>query len=144
MASKNPIAAIYSDLVTALSGVIEAKYIFPGGRPKTATDPSTMNKFIAIELPVSIEDIAAGNKKFVLSTTGVFYLFIKSKTNGTLNLNATSDFVSSVESLFPIVGDYCGASSPRVLMTGADEYGYQVITITFDLQTKANIFSSNQ
>lgn len=143
MAAKSPIAAIYTDLVTALSGVIEAKYIFPGGRPKTATDPSTMNKFIAIELPVSIEDIAAGNKRFVLSTTGVLYLFYKSKTNGSLNVNATSDFIDSVERLFPIVGEYCGASSPRILMNGADEYGYQLVTITFDLQTKANIFSSN-
>lgn len=143
MATKSPIAAIYTDLVNALSGVIETKYIFPGGRPKTAEGSTTMNKFIVIELPVSIEDIAAGNKKFVLNTTGVFYLFIKSKANGTLNVNSTSDFLSSVESLFPIVGDYCGASSPRVLMNGADDFGFQLVTITFDLQTKARIFNSD-
>jgi len=143
MAAKNPIAAIYTDLVTALSGIIDPKYIFPGGRPKSADSSSTMNKFIAVELPVGIEDIAAGNKRFVLNTTGVLYLFIKSKANGTLNVNSTSDFIDSVERLFPIRGEYCGASSPTVLMNGVDEYGYQFITITFKLQTKANIFSSN-
>ena len=139
MAKKTPISAIYTDLVTALSVVIESKYIFLGGRPDTSSE--SMNKFAVIELPVGIEDIAVGRKKFSLSTTGVVYLFVKAKSNGTLNVNTTSDFVESVCGVFPVNGDYCEAYNPSVLMKGADEYGYQTVSITFDINTKAYVFN---
>lgn len=141
MAKKSTISLIYSDLVTALKGIIETKYIFTGGRPNTITKDSEIAKFVVVDLPVAVEDIAFGKKKFVLNTTGVMYLFVKSKKDTTINLNATSDFIEQVVDLFPIRGDVSGAANPEVLMRGADEYGYQVVTITFDLQTRPNIFN---
>lgn len=139
----NPIMAIHTDLVNAVSSVISSSLVFPGGRPSVAESDKPMSKFLVIELPAAIKDYAFGNKKFMLTTTGVFYLYSKAKSNGTLNLNAMSDFVSSIEDLFPINGDYCSATSPRILMNGADRHGYQVVTISFDLQTKAYIFEQN-
>ena len=143
MAAKTPITLIYTDLVKALSGVIESKYVFLG-RPNTSMNgDSTMAKFAVVELPLRIEDYAIGKKKWMLVTSGMFYLFTKSKANNTLNLNAASDFLESVVNLFPIVGDVCSATNPTVLLSGADEYGYQVTSITFDLQTKVNVFKND-
>lgn len=141
MSQANVISSIYTDLGKALMAVIESKYMYFGGRPDNIKADTKIDKFIVIELPVSIEDIAAGRKKFVLNTTGVFYLFNKAKSDMTLNLTTTSQLIADVEALFPIVGDYCKATNPKVLMRGADGYGYQVTTITFDLMTKANVFN---
>lgn len=141
MAAKTPITLIYSDIVNALSNVIESKYIF-FGRPNVSKDGDCpMKKFVSIELPVGIEDYAAGKKKWMLVTSGVVFLFVKTKKDNTMNLSTTSDFIDNVVKLFPINGTVCSASGPRVLLSGADEYGYQVTSITFDLQTKVNVFN---
>ena len=142
MASKTPMALIFTDIVNALSQAIESKYIFLG-RPNTSMNgDSPMNKFAVVEFPAAIRDIAFGKKKFVLATTGTMYLFTKGKSDNTLNLNAASDFIDDVESLFPYNGAVCSISDPTVRFRGADEYGYQVTSITFILQTKANIFNN--
>ena len=128
---------MYDDLVNAMDGIVERKYIFPGGRPDIKeADIETMKKYIVIELPVSIEDIAVGNHKFHLTTTGVFYLISKAKKNRTYNINALSDFVEEVTDKFPISGSYIAAVNPTVLTTGMDEFGYQIVTVTFDIHTK--------
>lgn len=142
MAQKNVIKSIYTDLVVGLSGVIETKYIYLGGRPDSIQKDSKIDRFVAIELPVSIEDIAHGNRKFVLNTSGIFYIFAKSKKDTTLDIN-TTNIVDDVVNLFPIVGDVCSISNPSVLLRGSDGFGYQVTTITFDIQTKPNVFSIN-
>lgn len=136
MAAKSTISRIYTDLVTAIQEVITSKAIFTGGRPDFGEDEIPPKRFIVIELPVQIEDYVVGKSKFLLNTTGVVYIFDKAKKDTTLNVNATSDFVESVTDLFPIVGQYFSAVNPKVLMRGADEYGYQVVTVTFDIHSK--------
>ena len=140
MAQVNVIKSIYTDLVLALAQVIEVKHIYLGGRPDAIQKDSKIGQFVAIELPVAIEDIAHGNRKFVLNTTGVIYVFVKSKKDNTFDINSTQ-LVDDIVELFPLNGDVCGAANPNVLMRGNDGYGYQVITITFDLQTKPNVFN---
>jgi len=140
MAKKNVIKSIYTDLVLAVAQVIDAKYIYLGGRPDAIQKDSKIGKFVAIELPVAIEDIAHGNRKFVLNTTGVIYVFVKGKKDTTLDINST-DLVDDIVDLFPFNGEVCGTANPSVIMRGSDGYGYQVTTITFDLQTKPNIFN---
>ena len=128
---------MYDDLVSALDGIVERKYIFIGGRPDIKeAELETMTKYIIIELPVSIEDMAAGNHKFHLTTTGVLYLLSKAKKNRTFNVNALSDFTEEVTDRFPICGEYIAATNPTVLMSGTDEYGYQLVTVTFDIHNK--------
>ena len=137
MAEKTTIAKMYDDLVNALNGVVERKFIFTGGRPDIKdADLETMPKYIVVELPVAIDDMVFGNHKFHLTTTGVFYLISKSKKNRTFNVNTLSDFIEEVTDLFPISGEYFAAVNPVVLMRGMDEFGYQLVTITFDLHSK--------
>ena len=139
--AKEPLKLIYADLVNAVATVAERKNIYIGGRPNVINEESVVSSYVVIDLPASVEDIAFGNRRFVLDTAGVIYLFVKGKKDRTLNINATSSLVEKVTGLFPIVGDVCGAANPKVLMRGSDEYGYQVVSITFDLQTKPNAFS---
>ena len=135
--AKSTIARMYEDLVNAVDGIVERKYIFTGGRPDIKeADIDTMKKYIVIEIPVNIEDIAVGNHKFHLTTSGVFYLISKAKKNRTYNINALSDFVDEVTDLFPVKGEFIAAVNPIVLATGMDEYGYQIATVTFDIHTK--------
>lgn len=137
MAEKSTVAKMYNDLVNALDGIVERKYIFLGGRPDIKeADLESMKKYIVIELPVSIEDMAAGNNKFHLITTGVFYLISEAKKNRTFNVNALSDFTEEVTDKFPIKGEYIAATNPTVNMRGLDEYGYQIVIVTFDVHNK--------
>ena len=137
MAEKSTIAKMFDDLVDTLEGVVERKYIFLGGRPDIKeADLESMSKYVVVELPVQVSDMAMGNYKFHLTTTGVFYLLSKAKKNKTFNINTLSDFTESVTDLFPIKGSYITATNPTVLANGLDEYGYQLVTVTFDIHNK--------
>lgn len=140
MAKKSVLYSLYKDLLDAVKTVIETKYVFLKDRPKTKEGDDPMARFLVIDLPVSIEDYVIGNKKSLLNTAGVFYLFVQARNNGTLDVNATGDFTDSVANLFPINGEFCSAANPVVRMTGNDGQGFQVVTITFDLQTKWKAF----
>lgn len=136
MAQMSTIAKMYNDLINGLEGIVERKYIFPQRPDVKDADLETMTKYIVVEIPVAITDMAAGNNKFHLTTAGVFYLISKAKKNMTFNVNSLSDFTEEVTDRFPIRGEYIVASNPSVLATGVDEFGYQIVTITFDIHTK--------
>lgn len=137
MAKKSTIAKIFDDLVNAMDGIVERKFIFTGGRPDIKeADLEKMDRYIVIELPANIDDLAIGNHKFHLTTIGVLYLISKAKKNRTLNVNSLSDFIEEVIDKFPIRGEYIAASNPSPLITGTDEFGYQIATVTFDVHTK--------
>lgn len=137
MSGKSTISKMYDDLINALDGIVERKLIFPGGRPDIKeADDSSMKKFIVVEIPTGIEDMVVGNHKFHLTTTGIIYLFTKAKKNKTFNVNTLSDFVEEVTDKFPISGKYIAATNPTVLMNGVDEYGYQIVTVTFGIHNK--------
>lgn len=137
MAGKSTIAKMYNDLVNAIGGIVERKFIFVGGRPDIKeADLEKMKKYVVVELPVSIEDAAVGNHKFHLTTTGVFYLISEAKKNRTFNINGLSDFSEAVTDLFPIRGEYIVASNPSVIIQGMDEFGYQIVTVSFDVHNK--------
>lgn len=140
MAKKSVLSSIYTDLVNAIKNVVDKKYIFLKDRPNIQDGEEPMAKFSVIDLPISIDDFVIGNKKTYLTTAGVFYLFTQARKNGTLDINATGSFVDDVIGLFPIDGSTCVASNPVVRMTGSDGQGFQVVTITFDLQTKWRAF----
>lgn len=140
MAKKSVLYNIYADLLNAMKIVVESKYIFLKDRPKTNDGDAPMAKFAVIDLPVSIDDYVIGNKKTMLTTSGVFYLFVQARNNGTLDVNATGDFTDGVVALFPIKGNCCSATNPIVRMTGNDGQGFQVVTITFDLITNWKAF----
>ena len=134
--AKSTLYNMYNDLVKAVKPIVGNKYIFLKDRPKMKEGESPMEKFIVVDLPVSIEDYVVGKKKEYLVTSGVFYLFTQARKNETLDIGATGDFVDSIVDLFPISGDYIAACNPTVRMTGSDGMGFQVTTISFDIHTK--------
>lgn len=136
MAEKTTIAKMYDDLVNAIDGIVERKYIFNQRPDIKEAELETMTKYVVIELPVRISDMAVGNHKFHLTTTGVFYLISKAKKNRTFNVNTLSDFTEEVTDRFPIRGEYIAATNPVVLSSGVDEFGYQIVTVTFDIHNK--------
>lgn len=138
------ITCIFTDLVKAIKKVLPDKSIFLGVRPIFAESSTRLDRFAVIKLPISIEDIAAGKKKFVLQTTGVIDLYSRAKNDRTFRINELSDFQSSVEDLFPISGDYCVAADPTTLIQDSDEFGYQVISISFNLHTRAGVFQQTE
>lgn len=140
MAKKSVLYSIYADLVNAMKNVVDAKYVFLKDRPHFKEGELPMNKFVVVDLPVTIRDYVIGGRKTFLQTNGVFYLFTQSRSNNTLDVNATGDFVDEVVDLFPISGTKVVATNPEVLMTGSDGQGFQVCTISFDLRSKWGAF----
>ena len=137
MAEKTTIFKMYDDLKNAVKSVVELKYIFYGQRPDfKQADLDALDKFIVIELPVGIDDYAAGNNRFHLTTQGVFYLFSKSRENKTFKIESLSNYTEQIAELFPIKGEYIAATNPNIIIRGTDEYGFQIVTITFNVHTK--------
>ena len=130
------LANIYGDLVNALTNIIDGKYIFLSERPNVNSETTQMTSFVVVDLPTTISDVALGNHRFLLTTTGVIYVFVKAKRDNTLNVNAMSSLVESVIQLFPISGTYSVATEPEILGKGADGNGYHVTSISFTLHTK--------
>ncbi len=141
MAATSTIGKIYEDLVGLASEAIETKYIFPGERPNTSKEGTPLTSFLVVNLPTPLENLMVGYKKKVLYTDGIIHVFVKGKSNNTLNVNATGNLVDKVLDAFPYVGKCCSCIRPVVRMRGADEYGYHYATISFDIETKVNAFS---
>jgi hypothetical protein len=140
MAKKSTLRCVFDDLVTDLTATLSKNRIFLQNRPNVKSEGAPMEKFCVISLPVSINDYVVGNERTLLETAGVFYLFTQARSNNTLNLDA-SDFIDDVMKRFPIKGTYCVASNPSLRLNGADEYGYQVAIITFDLRCRWKAFN---
>lgn len=136
MAQKSTIYNMYNDLVTAVRNVIEKKYIFLKDRPTNVNEESPMEKFVVIDLPVTISDYVIGNRKTYLTTSGVMYLFVQARSNSSLDVNSMGDFVDSIVDLFPIKGKYVTAVKPVVRLSGSDGHGFQVAVVYFDLRSK--------
>lgn len=144
MAKKSTLYYIYSDLVNAVKNIIDSKYIFLGDRPNVNNEATPMSKFVVISLPLRIDDRVIGNRKISLETEGVLHLFTLARANNTLNLNDTGEFIDKAMSLFPISGDYCVATNPSVVLSGADNLGYQAVTIRFDLRSRWGVFENQK
>ena len=140
-ANNSTLFRIFDDLTATMKTVVQPQYIFLKNRPDTnESSDKKMSKFAVVDLPSNIEDAVIGNKKTLLNTYGVFYLFVKARNNDTLDVNDMGDFVDNVHKLFPIKGKCCTAANPTVMLRGSDGHGYQVVSITFDLQTKWKVF----
>ena len=133
--SKQPIVTrIYADLKKAFSGIAEKLYF---GRPKTVD--STVISFLSIELPANIQDITTGHSDYVINTTGVVTLYVKAKSDSTLNVNTQTKLAQEVLDRFPINGEVIVASNPTMRSLGFDGYGFNQVYFLFKIRTKMNI-----
>jgi hypothetical protein len=126
---------IYNDLVEAVKPIVGGKCVFLNDRPKFHEGTAPMEKFIVVDLPVSIGDYVTGSETY-LTTSGIFYLFAQSRSNETLDVNVMGRMVDDVLSLFPVSGLFVVASNPVLRMTGSDGHGFQVATVTFDIHSR--------
>lgn len=133
MAKKSLIYHIFNDLATVVSGIAKNVYL---DRPKTTDKEIT--DFIVVDLPTVIHNRVKGDMSVMASCYGVYYIFVKSKTDGTPNMDKQTYLTEQVMNAFPINGQHITASEPTILMKGDDGFGYHVTTITFKLRTKFN------
>lgn len=124
---------IYNDLVSAVSGIGERTFL---DRPKTLSD--SLTNFVVVDIPTEVRSRIKGSIDVAADCYGVFSVFAKSKTDGTINIGAQTTLTQSVLDLFPINGEHIVAKTPTVLMQGEDGYGYHVTEITFKIRTKLN------
>lgn len=124
---------IYDELVKAVEGIGKKTFL---GRPEPVGE--NIANFVVIDLPVELKGLVKGSLDTMVESYGTFSVFCKSKSDRTLNIGSQSDLTQQILDKFPINGKSIAASSPRVLMEGYDETGYQVTTITFKLRSKFN------
>lgn len=104
-------------------------------RPKEAPK---IESFAVVDFPVAVRRPFVGNDDFRYRTQGVIYLFFRAKNDGTPNIDKQTTLVRKVYESFPYKDDVCECVNPTVLFRGADEYGFQLTTITFTIRTRIN------
>ncbi|MDY2642231.1 MAG: hypothetical protein SOW01_07640 [Mediterranea sp.] len=132
------IKRIYTDLYDAFKGVTDGVYF---GRPKTINE--SYISFIEITLPSEISDIVAGGTDFVLSTYAVVNLYVKAKSDSTMNVGKQTELTQVIQDKFPIKGEVIVASRPTIQMMGYDGYGFNVTQFLFKVRTLINV-NNNQ
>lgn len=134
--------SIYADLVNAIKNVVGVSNVYLKDRPKQTNGTTPKSRFVVIDLPARLRDQVVGYRQTYVTSSGILYLFSQAKSNGTLELNATGELVDDILALFPINGENVSAVKPVVQMTGYDDNGFQVTTVTFDLRSKWGALSN--
>lgn len=115
-----------------LSSVVE-KYFYLT-RPNSISEDT--RSFAVISLPVRFRQRLYGYSAGRLESNGIIYIFSKAKANNTPNIADLTSTVESVEKLFPIKGGTFSCTDPEIQYMGADDYGYQVSRISFNILVK--------
>lgn len=113
------------------------KSVYLIDRPEISLE---QENFVVIDLPANIERGVKGNTDFILNTEGVFYLGVRSKSNGTPNIDKQTQLIQKLLDLFPIIDKYIVATNPTILFKGRDKSDFQITTITYNIRTKINSF----
>lgn len=125
---------LLNSVVNMLKGCGVKAYLLD--RPKET--PSKLNEFAVIDLPVVLRRPYAGNDDFRYKTRCVIYLFCRGKNDATPNIDAQTTLTRKVFECFPYKDEISECVNPEVFLRGADEYGFQVTTVTFTIRTKIN------
>lgn len=140
MANTTATYQMFNSAATMLGGCGLKVYLMD--RPKET--PSKTTSFAVVDFPVSVVRPYIGNDDFRFATTGVIYIFCRARNDGTPNIDAQTALVRKVTDCFPYKDVTCEFVNPSVLMRGADEYGFQVTTVTFAVRTRINSITNIQ
>lgn len=140
MANKSATYQLLNSVVGMLKGCNVRTYLLE--RPKET--PSKLNEFAVIDLPLALRRPYAGYDDFRYATQCVIYLFCRAKNDGTPNIEAQSSLARKVFECFPYTDEICECVRPVVAHQGADEYGFQMTTVTFTLRTRINSITNIQ
>lgn len=123
---------ILSTIGEAISPVVERYYYL--------TRPNSFNEevkhFALIDLPTRFRRELSGYADNQTRTSGVIFVFSKAKKNNTPNIDDLTSLSEKVEKLFPIRGEGFACMTPDLQYMGADEYGYQIARVSFDIFIK--------
>lgn len=107
--------------------------VFVTDRPKTVAE--NYNDFIVVSLPVMLYNKTYGNGYGMTSSYARIEIFVKDRS-GLEQTAKIDDMVNKVIDKFPINNELITMSRPRVVMSGADGYGFHVATIQASFLTK--------
>lgn len=116
-----------------ITPIVGSYYYFT--RP-AATVTDGKQHFAVIDMPTRFRRNLAGYNRRQTKTTGIVYVFSKSKTNNMPNIDDFTSVSEEVEDAFPINGEGFSCTNPERQNMGADDYGCHVSRISFDIFIK--------
>ena len=130
---------MFNSVATMLGALGVKTYLMD--RPKET--PAKSTAFAVVDFPTAIARPFAGYDDFRYRSKGVIYIFCRAKNDGTPNIDAQTALVRKITDCFPYKDTICELVDPIVLLRGADEYGFQITTITFTIRTRINSINNN-
>ena len=134
MANTTTIYQVFTALVTAIQEKTDETNIYLMNRPDIADDNA--KSFVVVDLPLQIYRNLVGTGDSLATTQGRITLFVKSRTDGTPNINAITQKMDALVKLFPLDTDIAAFTNARETMGGKDDYGYQYMIIRFKIRIK--------
>lgn len=133
--------SIIKNILTSLTKAAQTtgvQHIYLPNRPMKADE--SIKNFVVIDLPLRIHREVKGNDDFLVTTSGTYTIGVRSKSDNTMNLNATTDLLQQFLELFPINDEYITATNPEIILRGGDDTNFQKVSIMFDIRTKINSY----
>lgn len=107
--------------------------VFVTDRPKTLS--TNYNNFIVVSLPVMLYNKTFGTGYGVTTSYARIEIFVKDR-DGLEQTAKLDDLIQQCIGKFPINTELVTMSRPRVVLSGADGYGFHVATIQASFITK--------
>lgn len=134
MANTKTIYQVFTALVNAIQEKTDETNIYLMNRPDIADDKA--KSFVVIDLPLQIYRNVVGEGDSLATTQGRITLFVKSRTDGTPNINAMTQKLATLVGMFPLDTDIAAFTNARETLGGKDDYGYQYMIIRFKIRIK--------
>lgn len=134
MANTTTIYQVFTALVNAIQKKTDEKNIYLMNRPDIADDEA--KSFVVVDLPLQIYRNVVGEGDSLATTQGRITLFVKSRTDGTPNINAMTQKLATLVGMFPLDTDIAAFTNARETLGGKDDYGYQYMIIRFKIRIK--------
>lgn len=107
--------------------------IYTSNRPKVVAEG--VNEFIVISLPAMLYNKTYGTGYGMTSSYARIEIFVRD-VNGLEQTAKLDGYIQRIADKFPINDDFVTMSRPRVVLSGADGYGFHVATIQASFITK--------
>ena len=134
MTNTTTIYQVFTALVTAIQEKTDETNIYIMNRPDIADDKA--KSFVVVDLPLQIYRNVVGEGDSLATTQGRITLFVKSRTDGTPNINTMTQKLATLVGMFPLDTDIAAFTNARETLGGKDDYGYQYMIIRFKIRIK--------
>lgn len=107
--------------------------IYTSERPKVIGE--NLNEFMVVSLPAMLYNKTHGTGYGMTSSYARIKIFVRD-VNGLEQVAKLDNYIQRIVDKFPINNDFLIMSRPRVVLSGADGYGFHVATIQASFLTK--------